>query len=270
MNSLKNTVANAQIAYSLDFTAIIDLHNEIGVRLDTNNEVEYPQDTQPILDAIFSAQTKSEAEAKLQEFDTIIDLAYEELKDNLKKIETRLDEIEDVNQNIDACIEFLTQAESVIPDNVDSYSMTRISNEISSIISDLEDEKADTDTDDIDITELENELSQFMYPIESLISLLKKEIAQMPENIESTVIVARTITIGLHDSDNGDDEIEAMTADEHRITWEGANAQDIVNLVNKILTNKELATHLALEAIRAERNFATPDIDSCPNGNFSK
>jgi len=270
MNSLKNTVANAQIAYSLDFTAIIDLHNEIGVRLDTNNDVEYPQDTQPILDAIFSAQTKSEAEAKLQEFDTIIDLAYEELKDNLKKIETRLDEIEDVNQNIDACIEFLTQAESVIPDNVDSYSMTRISNEISSIISDLEDEKADTDTDDIDITELENELSQFMYPIESLISLLKKEIAQMPENIESTVIVARTITIGLHDSDNGDDEIEAMTADEHRITWEGANAQDIVNLVNKILTNKELATHLALEAIRAERNFATPDIDSCPNGNFSK
>jgi hypothetical protein len=269
MNSLKNTVANAQIAYSLDFTAIIDLHNEIGVRLDTNNDVEYPQDTQPILDAIFSAQTKSEAEAKLQEFDTIIDLAYEELKDNIKKIETRLDEIEDVNQNIDACIDFLTQAESVIPDNVDSYSMTRISNAISDILSDLEDEKEYTD-EDIDITELENELSQFMYPIESLIALLKKEIAEMPENIESPVIVAQTISVGKHDSDNGDDEIEAMTADEHRLTWEGANAQDIVNLVNKILTNKELATHLALEAIRAERNFATPDIDSCPNGTFSK
>lgn len=269
MNSLKNTVANAQIAYSLDFTAIIDLHNEIAVRLGTDNEVEYPQDTQPILDAIFSAQTKSEAEVKLQEFDTIIDLAYEELKDNLKKIETRLDEIEDVNRNIDDCIDFLTQAESVIPDNVDSYSMTRISNEISSIISDLEDEKEETD-ECYDITELENELSQFMYPIESLIALLKKEIAQMPENIESSVIVAQTISVGKHDSDNGDDEIEAMTAEEHRLTWKGANAQDIVNLVNKILTNKELATHLALEAIRAERNFATPDIDSCPNGTSSK
>jgi hypothetical protein len=261
MNSLKNTVANAQIAYSLDFTDIIYRRNDIADSLNTHREsllLEYPQDTQPILDAIFSAQTKSEAEVKLEELDSIIDSVYEELKENLYKIETCKDVLEDGNRSLDACIDFLTQAEYVIPDD---YSMTRISNQISNIISDLEDEKADTD--DIDITELENELSQFMYPLESLIALLKKEIAQMPENIESPVIVAQT----KHDSEN---EIESLTPEEHRITREGANAQDIVNLVNKILTNKELATHLALEAIRAERNFANADVDSCSNETSSK
>jgi len=63
------------------------------------------------------------------------------------------------------------------------------------------------------------------------------------------------------------DEIKEMTADEHRITWRGVNDQDIAHLVSKILLNRELATHLALEAIKAEKNFMSTD---CPNGHFSK
>ena len=71
-------------------------------------------------------------------------------------------------------------------------------------------------------------------------------------------------------SNEVEDEVSSLTPEELRISWEGANEGDIALLVNKILTNKELATHLALEAIKAERFLSTPDYNSCPNGTFSK
>jgi hypothetical protein len=126
--------------------------------------------------------------------------------------------------------------------------------EVSDSRDDLESEKENLD-----------EFVEFYTDTEILLDELK-------EKREKPIIVARTFTVGKHDSDHDDDgdEIEAMTADEHRITWEGANAQDIANLVSKILTNKELATHLVLEAFKAERNFSQELLNSCPNGHFSK
>ena len=100
-----------------------------------------------------------------------------------------------------------------------------------------------------------------------------KELSEFLENIEISLDEMRLNFLenlqnktNEEDGDEDEDEEEKLTEEEERLAWEGIKDTDIVNLINKILNNKELATHLALEAIKAERFLATPEYNSCPNG----
>ena len=260
MNSLKDIITAAQINYSLDFTSFIDEVNESASCFEDQiiNE-DYPtEDTEALLNDVLNAQTKAGAEEALLQLDAVIDLTADLLRENIAKLEKHIETLEEEAETLGEVYDLISQANDILGSSKVSsnFSLGRIESTLSDVLGDLESEKSDLENQCSDsIYDAESRLDDFIAPIDSLIALLKKEIAQMPEDEVSI---------------SNEDEVSSLTPEELRISWEGANAQDIANLVNKILTNKELATHLALEAIKAERFVSTPDYNSCPNGPFSK
>ncbi len=260
MNSLKDIITAAQINYSLDFTSFIDEVNESASCFEDQiiNE-DYPtEDTEALLNDVLNAQTKAGAEEALLQLDAVIDLTADLLRENIAKLEKHIETLEEEAETLGEVYDLISQANDILGSSKVSsnFSLGRIESTLSDVLGDLESEKSDLENQCSDsLSDAESRLDDFIAPIDSLIALLKKEIAQMPEDEVSI---------------SNEDEVSSLTPEELRISWEGANAQDIANLVNKILTNKELATHLALEAIKAERFVSTPDYNSCPNGTFSK
>jgi len=260
MNSLKDIITAAQINYSLDFTSFIDEVNESASCFEDQiiNE-DYPtEDTEALLNDVLNAQTKAGAEEALLQLDAVIDLTADLLRENIAKLEKHIETLEEEAETLGEVYDLISQANDILGSSKVSsnFSLGRIESTLSDVLGDLESEKSDLENQCSDsLSDAESRLDDFIAPIDSLIALLKKEIAQMPEDEVSI---------------SNEDEVSSLTPEELRISWEGANAQDIANLVNKILTNKESATHLALEAIKAERFVSTPDYNSCPNGPFSK
>ncbi len=260
MNSLKDIITAAQINYSLDFTSFIDEVNESASCFEDQiiNE-DYPtEDTEALLNDVLNAQTKAGAEEALLQLDAVIDLTADLLRENIPKLEKHIETLEEEAETLGEVYDLISQANDILGSSKVSsnFSLGRIESTLSDVLGDLESEKSDLENQCSDsLSDAESRLDDFIAPIDSLIALLKKEIAQMPEDEVSI---------------SNEDEVSSLTPEELRISWEGANAQDIANLVNKILTNKESATHLALEAIKAERFVSTPDYNSCPNGPFSK
>lgn len=158
--------------------------------------------------------------------------------------------------DIDLNLEGLEELDGLITDALNACNFSSVESHLISASHELSDERGEYESE----KETLNQLVEFFDEIEISLNELSDQLENELEDLENP-----QVSTSNNEGDDLPEEITKMTDEEHRLTWEGANAQDIANLVNKILTNKELATHLALEAIKAERFLSTPDYNSCPN-----
>ncbi len=163
--------------------------------------------------------------------------------------------------DIDLNLEALEELDGLITDALNACNFSSVESHLISASHELSDERGEYESE----KETLNQLVEFFDEIEISLNELSDQLENELEDLENPQVCTSN-----NEGDDLSEDITKMTDEEHRLTWEGANAQDIANLVNKILTNKELATHLALEAIKAERFLSIPDYNSCPNGQFSK
>lgn len=157
---------------------------------------------------------------------------------------------------IDLNLEDLEELDDLITDAMNACNFSCVESHLISASHELSDERGEYESEKENL----NELIEFFDEIEISLEGMSETLEKQKEDLENQQVCTSN-----NQGDDLSEDIPKMTDEEHRLTWEGANAQDIANLVNKILTNKELATHLALEAIKAERFLSTPDYNSCPN-----
>jgi len=251
MTSLKDTITAAQIAYNFNYSNLSErFDTEVGsadVEIKFSENCPSQEELESLLNQIFEAKTKSEKQELLLNLDSKLDLVNQLLNSDLEAIRNYNSSNEDNYQAIEDSIELLSKASEALDQIDGNFTINKLSSEIGSTISDLEDEKVEYDI--LDIDSLEKEVNDFIYPLESLISLLKKE------EIENMMDDYKFETLLISEDDEPALQNEYLSVDHERLSKSGPTATETANLINRILLDQQFAVAM----LKAQIEYNKPN-----------
>lgn len=251
MTSLKDTITAAQIAYNFNYSNLSErFDTEVGsadVEIKFSENCPSQEELESLLNQIFEAKTKSEKQELLLNLDSKLDLVNQLLNSDLEAIRNYNSSNEDNYQAIEDSIELLSKASEALDQIDGNFTINKLSSEIGSTISDLEDEKVEYENI-LDIDSLEKEVNDFIYPLESLISLLKKEIENMMDDYKfETLLISEDEEPALQN--------EYLSVDHERLSKSGPTATETANLINRILLDQQFAVAM----LKAQIEYNKPN-----------
>jgi len=255
MTSLKDTITAAQIAYNFNYSNLSDrFESEVGsadVEIKFSENYPSQEELESLLNQIFEAKTKSEKQELLLNLDSKLDLVNHLLNSELEAIRNYNSSNEDNYQAIEDSIELLSKASEALDQIDGNFTINKLSSEIGSTISDLEDEKVEYENI-LDIDSLEKEVNDFIYPLESLISLLKKEIENMMDDYKFETLL---ISEDDYSSEEPALQNEYLSVDHERLSKSGPTATETANLINRILLDQQFAVAM----LKAQIEYNKPN-----------
>jgi len=251
MTSLKDTITAAQIAYNFNYSNLSErFDTEVGsadVEIKFSENCPSQEELESLLNQIFEAKTKSEKQELLLNLDSKLDLVNQLLNSDLEAIRNYNSSNEDNYQAIEDSIELLSKASEALDQIDGNFTINKLSSEIGSTISDLEDEKVEYENI-LDIDSLEKEVNDFIYPLESLISLLKKEIENMMDDYKFETLL-------ISEDDEPALQNEYLSVDHERLSKSGPTATETANLINRILLDQQFAVAM----LKAQIEYNKPN-----------